>query len=309
MSGSLLIFVIALVGLGLAVAGLAYAVSLLRRPGAPQGAGARALVLSVATPVLLALGVVAAVVWGGDRGLAVTPLLAALVAVAVVAAIDLTWPRQQGAVRSARLGSRAVRPPRALWVLAGLGTVLTTALVVLGGLTADADGRSLTIRTPMSAAGTSPYPGWHYGLPILLALTLLLAGAWLAARVIESRPAQQGADPSVDAAVRAASMTRTLRAVASGTLFTAAPLALLIGKALRGLTLDLVRMAEQNPGGTQPHRLWLAPVGTGLIGLALVLAVVGLAALLWRLPRPAATAATEPPMPTTVNRAGADGAR
>ncbi|MCE1177710.1 MAG: hypothetical protein LWW86_01560 [Micrococcales bacterium] len=295
MSGSLIVVVIALVALGLTVAGLAYAVGLLRREGAPRGAGARALVLSVATPSLLALGLVATVAWGGDRGLAVAPLLAALVAVAAVAAVDLTWPHQQGSVRSARLGSRAVRPPRALWRLAGLGTALTGALVVVGGLTADADGRSLTIRTPMSSAGTSPYPGWHYGLPILLALLLLLAGAWLAARVIESRPAQPGADPAVDAALRAASMTRTLRAVASGTLLTAAPLTLLVGKALRGLTLDLVRMAEQNPGGTLPDRPWLAPVGAGLIGLALVLAVLGLAALLWRLPRPAPAAAAEAP--------------
>src|SRR4051794_41685500 len=93
--------------------------------------------------------------------LVLAPSVAGAVHAAMLLVTELTWPRPEGALRSAVVARRAVRDirPRALSaVLAGL-TAALAAGVVTAGLLADDDGLSITRRTATHAETASPFPG------------------------------------------------------------------------------------------------------------------------------------------------------
>lgn len=173
-------------------------------------ATAVALVVGFAGPTLLrGRGTLAGVV------LALLPIAAALVYVAVHVVGERSWPRPTGALRRAVLAPRR-RPAAGFlpWISA-TWAILLTGLLVVTGVTADG-GRALTVVRGATSSTATPYPGWYYGAPILLGAAALLAVGAYALRVVAHRPAVVDADPAYDDASRRLSAHRVLRGVQLG---------------------------------------------------------------------------------------------
>ena len=140
------------------------------------------------------------------------PATAGLLFLAVHAIGERTWPRPTGAVRRAHLSPRdAQRGPRWLrrltWTWAGL---LLVTLIAAGATSSN--GRAVSVAYATNAVQTaSPYPGWFYGVPLLVAAALVLVATEGVLRLISRRPAVVDADPAYDAASRRLSAHRALR--------------------------------------------------------------------------------------------------
>jgi|GEM_PF-2445541 len=111
-------------------------------------------------------------------------------------------------VRSANLTTRTVgsylsRSSRRKLALLTAGVMV---LVLLGGLTSSPDDsgfhRAFSVHGAGRSATASPYPGWFYGVPLLLTLPLLALGIWVALRRVRLLPAIT-TDPASDARWRA----------------------------------------------------------------------------------------------------------
>lgn len=197
-----------------------------RRAARRHGVTVSALAVGAATLV----GIVTAQSVAGVDGLAegvLTGLTPAIVGAAFLgthAVGELTWPRQRTAVRAATLQARSVRDvtPRGLrlltWALGGL----VLALVVIGGLTAGADGRSVTRVRVDGWSTAGPYPGWFYGAWLALAAVVLVAGSEGVLRLVARRPAVPRVASAWDLALRRTSAHRVLRGVQLALAVTAA---------------------------------------------------------------------------------------
>jgi len=159
----------------------------------------------------------------GPPGLvaALGPAGGALVHLVVHAVGERTWPRPVGAVRSAALRRRTVRDltGRPLTVLLVTSAVYAAALVLFI-LTATGTGRAVPhlITSEDAAAGivggaSGPYPGAPYALPLLVGLTLVLAGTAWVLHLVARRPAVAGTLPDDDLALRRTSARRVLGGV------------------------------------------------------------------------------------------------
>ncbi len=166
------------------------------------------------TPVMVLLARTGTV--DGPTGNAVLtgalPAGVGLVFLGVHALGERTWPRPTGMVRRATLVPRGDVAPawlrRITWAwAAGLAVTL-----VATGLTA-VDGRLFRIATDagLTERTTGPYPGWDFGVPMLLAALVVLAAAEGTLRLVARRPAVVDADPADDAASRRLSAHRVLR--------------------------------------------------------------------------------------------------
>jgi hypothetical protein len=206
--------------------------------------------------------------------LATTPALAGTAVILASAVAERTWPRPEGAVRTASLarrpavGSRHLR--RALWVASALAALL----LGIGAATATPDGQGLERTWTDGAASHGPYPGAPYGLPIAAAIVLLIASTVLALRLVDSRPALGVGHQILDVAIREASAVRVLRGAVFGTTATAAGLLQVMGAAILGVTGD----------GAPPAPL-LRAVGMLSVSLAVFAMLVALAAVAWPSPR------------------------
>ncbi|GAA4775877.1 hypothetical protein [Citricoccus nitrophenolicus] len=152
--------------------------------------------------------------------------------VLVYAVAQYTWPRQSGAVRTARLKDR--RPadlmPRYLTAFTALISVAALGLVALAWTTVGVEARQIEERwgngEPGSAAWDQGYggenswfePGVRAGTEVapwlLLALALVLAGFVLVLRTIARRPVLNGLHPHDDLLVRRIAVNRALRTAA-----------------------------------------------------------------------------------------------
>lgn len=143
---------------------------------------------------------------------------------------EVTWPRPSGSVRTATLTPRSVRDvtPRPAAILITVASALLVIALVVGGLTALPDGRSYG-RTEVMTDGlertwaSSPYPGWFYALPLLIAAAAILLAAFLCLVLIARRPAISDASPGWDLALRRLSAQRVLRGATFVLGATAAP--------------------------------------------------------------------------------------
>ncbi len=171
-----------------------------------------AAVLAALSALPLVRGTTSGLVTGVVLGM--VPALVGAVFLAVHAVGELTWPRPTGTVRAASLSRRTVRDiaPRGLRVLVWSLTVAVAAAVVVGGLTAAPDGRSMSRATETTMSAVSPYPGWFYGVPLLIAAIVVLAGTEAVLRLVAQRAAVVGVDTSWDLALRRLSAHRILRA-------------------------------------------------------------------------------------------------
>ena len=139
-------------------------------------------------------------------------------------------------------------------------------------------GRVVDVQYGLSSSG--PFPGWYYGVPVLIATVVLVAAVyWSLFRAARAaRPASQDLF-AADTALRAL-RTRFIMAASSAALaFQIAGLAAISGTVLRASHLDPVPTADPDAvPGTVPvepgHTLALA-----LVLLALVLAVVAVVLL------------------------------
>ncbi|MCM0638630.1 hypothetical protein [Cellulomonas wangsupingiae] len=194
--------------------------------------------LSWAALVLVALTLPQTIPFGPDQGivLACAPAVAGVVALLVAAVGERTWPRPAASVRRASLTRRTVRDvaPRGAAALA-LAWSAALLLVLLGtGLTADPDdGRSVTVQHESSTSGAGPYPGAPYGVPIAVAVVVLLVAAAVTLHLIASRPAVAQVSTADDARLRRAGARRVLAAVQLVVGGTLAGVLLVTGNSLR----------------------------------------------------------------------------
>lgn len=204
-----------------------------RHAGAVSAAAWLCLVLAlVLTPALA----------GAFRGLAqgvvvgLVPVAAGVVFVGAHAIGELTWPRPTGTVRRAvlvRRGAADVAPRglrRVLW-----GWTALVALVAAVGAVVATDGRLVSRTVEQGTASSGPFPGWFYGLPLLLGCLVVLAAAEAVLRVVANRPAVMDAQPRWDAALRRLSAHRVLRGAQLVVGLTGSGLLLTAGTALRNV--------------------------------------------------------------------------
>ena len=151
----------------------------------------------------------------GGRTIAVVPAAAGLVFLVVHAAGDLTWPRPRGTVREARLAPRDADDVAPRWlhrVVLVSAAVLVTGMVFLGG--AAAGPRTLVVTTSEGIAyREGPFPGWWYGVPVIIVVALLIGALEGVLRLIALRPAVTGVPGAWDMALRRRSARRVLRGV------------------------------------------------------------------------------------------------
>lgn len=168
--------------------------------------------------------------------LGLVPAVAGVLFVGVHAIGELTWPRPTGTVRRAvleRRGPADVAPPalrRLLW-----GWTALVAVVAALGAAVATDGRQISRTVEQGAITSSPFPGWFYGLPLLLACLAVLVAAEAVLRVVASRPAVVDAQPRWDAALRRLSAHRVLRGAQLVVGLTAAGLLLTAGMTLQNV--------------------------------------------------------------------------
>ena len=227
----LLLFVLLPVGVGAAVLTLLLRGSIPDDSITSEVAAARrhAVLTSVLAGAMATLGTVVVLVTAmvADLGLTPTtvacaPLVGAAAALLALLTGELTWPRQRGATRTALLHDRtAASVLRGRWPAAAVASLLVTmAGLLVGGAVAAPDGRSISHVTATSSSTSSPFPGWHYGVPQVIALLVCVGLTTLVALAAVRRPAVVTASLPTDLLLRRASASRACRALACGTLFT-----------------------------------------------------------------------------------------
>lgn len=199
---------------------------------------------------------------------ALVPVAVGLVLLAIYATGEVTWPRPTGAVRIADLTPRTVgdvahRATRlALWATVALGALL----LMVFGLLADDSGTGIERTWPegIRADGliglrASPFPGFPYGIALLLGWLVLLAGAEWLVHHIARRPAVDGTAPAADLALRRVSARRVLRSIHLVMTGHVVVVLFVAGSAFRGV-------GYHGPAGI-----------TGIVGAVLVVGTLALA--------------------------------
>lgn len=199
------------------------------------------------------------------------PFAVALAYCAVRAVGELTWPRPRGTLRTAPLARRTVADlgGRRLRALLACAALLAVTLVVTG-LTAAPDGTSVPHPVRVTSDGgvltgaSGPYPGWAYGVPLLLGLAVAVLATLAALRVVARRAPLSGVPRVHDEAVRHTSAARVVAGVQ-----------LCVGVAT-ALVLLLTGAAVANAGGpvSALGETFRTPA---LVAVGAVLAVVGIA--------------------------------
>lgn len=206
---------------------LASEVASARRHGAVTAALAQAVfVTGLALLVALATRQADDSVRPTPAWLGAVPLLTSVLALLVLAIGEATWPRPRGHERLVNVNPRTLRDllPRA-WsgTLAGL-VLLLGVVIAFGWWASEPGGRSIEVyhsSERLLHIGT-PFPGAAYGGPQLLALGAAVAVLLALLRLVVLRPAVVGSDVATDNRLRAASVVRAVRLVASAVALTAA---------------------------------------------------------------------------------------
>lgn len=224
-------------------------------------------------------------------GLTMPEMLGSPFAVAPLAAgaagmllYSLTPPRQVAVgadePRAAQLVPRsalsALPLPWAVVLLASTG--LLVVLVVFCGISADVDeqGLSRTIRFELAGtvASSSPYPGWFYGVPTLLALLALIVCTVVALHRISGTPAfPQIGDAEIDRQWRRGSVEVILKLGVGAVLFAFGGIAVTAGLAMGNAVGNVTRNAS-GEGAELPVWSVLADALWMLGAAALVLSIV-----------------------------------
>ena len=206
------------------------------------------LLLPLATIVLRLGGIDAPATWNAVLA-GLYPALFGLGYLAVHAVGERTWPRPAGPVRRAALVHRRVADVAPTWVRRTLHALTAAAVAVLVacGATGAPDGRSITVERYVGDAFTtrsaSPYPGWDFAVPLLVAVVLVALAAEGVLRLVARRPAIVDADPAYDAASRRLSSQRALRGAVLVVGCSLAGVLVVAGIALQGVELRALGVA------------------------------------------------------------------
>lgn len=251
-------------GVGVCAVALLAALLLPRATPRRRSAGARdrrlravqvtlivALVAAAGTAVLAASLDDAHPEWLGVP-IGIGPGLAASVGLAIVAATPALRARPD-TLRSATLAPRTAWSIGTRWhyLAPALAAGLLAVVLVATGMTASADESGLprAFSTVRSDGGStaSPYPGWFYAVPLLVATALLLLTTVLAMRRIARLPALAGADHGADRAWRRAVTAAISRLATAALLAYLGGTLLVTGSAIRsagsGTALELLGSA------------------------------------------------------------------
>ncbi len=165
---------------------------------AVRSAQNRALAAVTFTAILLTIGFLAGISLPQYLGLplAVTPALsgaAGLLLYALTPPVMASNP--MGELRSASLTPRSAWSfaPSSTFIGLGLLTVANLLFLILTGATSSPDSyglyRSFRIEGPDFSSAASPYPGWYYSIPMMIATVILAGATILALRRVSSTPA------------------------------------------------------------------------------------------------------------------------
>lgn len=280
------------------VAGLLLLLTARRRDANDPASDARIAVAETAVAARRHAGVVSALAWG--VALTAPPLVLAPTALQVLRATrassltagvltglapasagllflgvhlvgELSWPRPTGTLRRAALVRRTLGGivPRRLCAVTLTWAALLTVTLVTCGIVAT-DGRSVTRTWPGGASTAGPFPGWFYGLPLLLATLGILVGTLAVLRLVAGRPAVMDTQPAWDLSLRRLSAHRVLRGVR-----------LVIGATTSGVlaVTSSAVISIGRSGGTDPATVAgpLAAVGAALGVLAALVGVASIA--------------------------------
>ena len=210
--------------------------------------------------------------------LAVTPAAAGIVFLAVGAAGELRWPHPVGAVRRAPLVVRTVRmlAPTGLRRLTWGWATLIAVTLVATGVTADTTGRGLLVsHGDLGQSGASPYPGWYYGVPLLIGTLVVLAGCEVVLRLIALRPAVADTAPDDDHRLRRTCARRVLAGTQLVLAVTAAGVLAVTAAATHNLSTYTVGMAADGSVAAT----WYEHVSTGAVVASVVTAALAAATL------------------------------
>lgn len=268
----------------------------LRQPSPASALRARRHLEVVTGLAWVALVSVAAVGLKGTGGLGpftaaqlagLVPLAAGTAFLLVVVVGELTWPQPSGSVRRAVLVRRSTRDllGRALPAWSAALAVTLVVVLVAAGLTATDDGHSVGRTDPHGrflvdgqvtfgevTTAVGPYPGWYYGVSLLVATALLGALTSLVLRMITSQPAVADVHEADDQALRRTSVRRVLAGVQTVLGVTLGGVLYFGGTALHRLGNDVLvgqPTVSTSPvlavGGTVASFLGLAVAGASLI--------------------------------------------
>ena len=200
---------------------------------------------------------------------ALGPSLAGILFVDVAALGESFWPKPKGEQRGAYLTRRpalanAASVPKWATVIWG---ALLTAFLIFAGFVATSDGESAgrsiphMVTDPNVSGASGPFPGWPYGIPMLIGAAFLALFTLGVLHVIARRPAVGGTTPEEDAALRRISATNLVKGVQ--------------------LSLAASLAAVLFVGGTAAHNAhwwWGAPLAVA----AAVVATASIVVLAWR---------------------------
>lgn len=226
---------------------------------APSTAAARAvrhatMPAAVATAVLLLALVAAAAVmlvgsrqWPGGRAVVSAPLAAGALALGVYALGERTFPRPEGAIRTASLTSRSVADvaPRYLVRAVITWAGVLAVLLVTGVLTATGP-RHLDRTIDGWISRGEPYPGTWFAVPLAVVGAVVLVLTWLTLRLVATRPAVGGVDDAWDLALRRSTAARVLRGVQLAFAFTVAGVLLMTAWALHSAGAPMPRLGPDS---------------------------------------------------------------
>ena len=254
-----------------------------RRTVAPNDAARRAVrhaAYTSAVAVACLAGGLLAAVGGQDSGVmtgmgrlvAVVPAATGALFIVAHAIGDLTWPGPQGRQREADLEVRTVsevtptRLARWTWTM---GTLLVVATVAFG-LAASGPRTLSRVLEDGQTYTLGSFPGWWFGVPVLLSTIVVALACAATLRIIAARPAVTGTSADWDRWLRRRSARRVLRGSQLVACMTLAGMSLFAGTTARSLGLGdtsgyLVTMV--NPG--------YVVVGTIISWLALAILVAG----------------------------------
>ena len=217
---------------------------------------------------------------------AVLPLAGSALALLILLAGELTWPRPRGTTRTAVIRDRSVGsvlPTGWATTAAAAGGLLVVTLLVGGwlGNSSSSDAAIATTRVDPDGGlverAAGPFPGWTYGVPQLLVLAVVVALLLLVLRATTDRATVVTADVATDQLLRRASAARAFRTATFGAMITTGA-DLFFGA-------SAARHVHDGAAGAVALGVMLLGVGCLLAALAVVLVPAP------RLPRPTADSA------------------
>ncbi len=151
------------------------------------------------------------------------------------------------------------------------------------------DGRVVDVQYVLSSSG--PFPGWYYGVPVMICTVLLVATVYWSLHRIARAPRPATADLfAVDTALRALRTRFVMTASSAALAFQVAGLALITGSVLRSAYQDSVPTPDVNavpatvpvePGSTLGLVLILSALVIAVVAVVLLARAIGIVAELW----------------------------